>query len=94
MKNTNKKMSQHTMILKHLRATKGLTLREALIDYSIQSFTKRISELRKSGYRIDGIQGKTPSYEPKIHTLHISRGECITNDNSMVECWCDQRSSN
>ncbi len=60
MKNTNKKMSQHTMILKHLRASKGLTLREALLDYSIQSFPKRISELRKSGYRIDGIAGRHP----------------------------------
>ena len=53
-------MSQHTMILKHLRASKGITLREALIDYSIQSFTKRISELRKLGYRIDGIAGRHP----------------------------------
>ena len=58
MKNTNKKMSQHNMILTHLRASKGLTLREALLDYSIQSFPKRISELRKSGHRIDGIAGR------------------------------------
>jgi len=60
MKNTNKKMSQHNMILTHLRASKGLTLREALLDYSIQSFPKRISELRKSGHRIDGIAGRHP----------------------------------
>ncbi len=60
MNNTIRKTSQHSMILKHLRATKGLTLREALIDYSIQSFTKRISELRRSGYRIDGIKGRHP----------------------------------
>lgn len=60
MKNTNKKMSQHTMILNHLRASRGLTLREALIDYRIQSFPKRISELRKSGYRIDGIKSRHP----------------------------------
>jgi len=60
MKNTMRKISQHTMILKHLRASKGLTLREALIDYGIQSFTKRISELRKLGYRIDGIKSRHP----------------------------------
>ena len=29
--------SQNTKILAHLRATKGLTLREAMLDYSIQS---------------------------------------------------------
>jgi hypothetical protein len=52
--------TQNTKILAHLRATKGLTLREAMLDYSIQSFTKRISELRKSGYRIDGVKGKHP----------------------------------
>lgn len=51
---------QHNTILKHLRATKGLTVREAMIDYSIQSFTKRISELRKLGYRIDGVKSKHP----------------------------------
>jgi biotin operon repressor len=31
-----------------------------MLDYSIQSFTKRISELRKAGYRIDGVKGKHP----------------------------------
>ena len=54
------KNTQHKLILGHLRATKGLTVREALIDYSIQSFTKRISELRKEGYNIVGIKGKHP----------------------------------
>lgn len=52
--------SQKSKIITHLRATKGLTQREAMLDYSIQSFTKRISELRKSGYRIDGIKGNHP----------------------------------
>lgn len=51
---------QHNTILKHLRATKGLTVREAMIDYSIQSFTKRISELRKLGYNIQGMKSKHP----------------------------------
>jgi hypothetical protein len=52
--------NQHTAILNHLRATRGLTVREAMIDYSIQSFTKRISELRSMGYAIDGVKGKHP----------------------------------
>ena len=51
---------QHQTIIKHLRATKGLTVREAMIDYSIQSFTKRISELRKMGYDIQGVKSKHP----------------------------------
>ena len=54
------KISQHTKILNHLRATKGMTLREGLLDYSIQSFPKRISELRQRGYRIDGVKNAHP----------------------------------
>lgn len=52
--------TQHQQIITHLKATKGLTGREALLDYSIQSFTKRISELRAMGYDIQGVKGKHP----------------------------------
>jgi hypothetical protein len=53
-------MTQHEHIIKHLRVRKGkgLTVREAMNDYSIQSFTKRISELRKLGYTIEGVKRK------------------------------------
>ena len=54
------KTTQYTKILKHLKATKGLTQREALLDYSIQSFTARISELRKLGCTIDGVKSRHP----------------------------------
>ena len=47
---TNK--TQHKLILKHLRTTKGLTVREAMIEYSISSLTKRIQELRDMGHDI------------------------------------------
>jgi hypothetical protein len=53
-------MKQNDKILNHLRATKGLTGREALIDYSIQSFTKRVSELRRDGWNIQGVKGNHP----------------------------------
>ena len=54
-------MSQNNMILKHLRAIKCLTQREAMIDYSIQSFTKRISELRQAGHNIQSLKGTHPN---------------------------------
>ena len=57
---TMAKTTQYSKILNHLKATKGLTQREALLDYSIQSFTARISELRKLGYRIDGVKSSHP----------------------------------
>mgnify|MGYP000439308173 CR=1 FL=1 len=52
--------TQHTNILKHLRTAKGLTVREALIEYSISSLTKRIQELRGMGYDIVSNPKKHP----------------------------------
>ena len=45
-------MKQNTVILNHMKRTGSITQREALIDYSIQSLTKRISELRYMGVQI------------------------------------------
>lgn len=43
---------QRAQILKHLREAGSITQRSAIMDYSIQSLTKRISELRKQGFNI------------------------------------------
>ena len=43
---------QHKLIIKHLQTTKGITVREAMIEYSISSLTKRIHELRGLGFNI------------------------------------------
>ena len=42
-------MTQNDLILNHMKRTGSITQREALIDYSVQSLTKRISELRIRG---------------------------------------------
>ena len=55
MKNT-----QHSNIIKHLKTTKGLTVREAMIEYSISSLTKRVQELRELGYGIVSHPKKHP----------------------------------
>ena len=39
-------MTQNQKILSHLKRAGSITVREALIEYSIQSLTKRIAELR------------------------------------------------
>lgn len=44
--------TQHTNIMNHLRTTKGITVREAMIEYHISSLTKRIHELRELGHKI------------------------------------------
>lgn len=50
-----KKMSgktQHDKIMKHLKKAGSITVREAIVEYSIQSLTKRIQELREAGHNI------------------------------------------
>jgi hypothetical protein len=45
-------MSQNEALLQHFRAAGSITMREALLDHGIQCLTKRIQELRESGYKI------------------------------------------
>ena len=52
--------TQHNNILKHLRTANGLTVREALIEYSISSLTKRVHELREMGHDIVSNRKKHP----------------------------------
>jgi hypothetical protein len=54
-------MTQQSLILNHLRRTGSITLREALIDYSVQSLTKRISELRNKGVKIASEKRQHPT---------------------------------
>lgn len=45
-------MTQEAKVLSHLRSVGSITVREAMVDYSIQSLTKRISNLRAEGHDI------------------------------------------
>lgn len=49
------------MILDHMKRTGSITMREALIDYSVQSLTKRIQELRSAGYKIESVKKLHPT---------------------------------
>jgi len=53
-------MTQLEILANHFRTTKSISQREALIDYSIQSLTKRISELRDMGFNIITQHKKHP----------------------------------
>jgi len=52
--------TQQKKIIKHLRTAKGLTVREAMIEYSISSLTKRVHELRGLGYDIESVRKTHP----------------------------------
>lgn len=45
-------MTQEQQLLKHLRKAGSISQREALMDLSIQSLTRRITTLRGYGYNI------------------------------------------
>ena len=53
--------TQNTLIINHMLRTGSITQREALLDYSIQSLTKRISELRNRGYKIKSEKREHPT---------------------------------
>lgn len=58
-----KKMNAQTQedkVLNHLRKAGSITVREAMQEYSIQSLTKRISNLRKMGYHIVSNRKRHP----------------------------------
>jgi biotin operon repressor len=57
----DKRMTQNQQILQHMKRTGSITLREALIDYSVQSLTKRIQELRGLGYKINSVAKTHPT---------------------------------
>jgi hypothetical protein len=54
-------MTQLQQLLKHLRTAGSITQREAIMDHSIQSLTRRITELRDRGFNIHSV--------PKLHPV-------------------------
>lgn len=54
------KTTQHENIMNHLRTTKGITVREAMLEYHISSLTKRIHELRDMGIDIMSVRKSHP----------------------------------
>lgn len=53
-------MTQLDVIKRHLKKTKSISQREAMVDYSIQSLTKCISVLRERGMRIKTVYKRHP----------------------------------
>jgi len=60
-------MTQNQIIKKHLQRAGSITVREAMIEYSIQSLTKRIQEMREDG---DNIKS-TVKYHPVTQQKYV-----------------------
>lgn len=52
---------QSKTVLTHLNNTGTITQREALLDHSVQSLTRRITEIRDAGFNVGG--------EWKVHPM-------------------------
>lgn len=52
--------SQNSKLLAHFKKAGSITVREALVEYSIQSLTKRIQELRQEGHNIVSVPRRHP----------------------------------
>lgn len=51
---------QTKLVLDHIQRTGSITQREAIMDHSVQSLTKRVAELRDLGYDIKSEFKKHP----------------------------------
>jgi|Laugrespbdmm15dd_1035085.scaffolds.fasta_scaffold194442_1 hypothetical protein len=58
-------MTQNSKIIAHIKKAGGITQRDALLDYSIQSLTRRITELRDAGHDIVSVDKKHPTTNQK-----------------------------
>lgn len=72
-------MTQNEMILDHMKRTGSITMREALIDYSVQSLTKRIQELRAAGYKIKSVSKKHPTTGQRYTRYTLLRKSPVVN---------------
>jgi len=66
-------MTQTDRILTHIRKAGSITQREAYIDYGIQSFHRRLTDLRDMGYTILG-QLKTHPTTGQKYTRYFITG--------------------
>jgi hypothetical protein len=48
-------MTQNQKILEHMRKNGSITQREAYIDYGVQSFHRRLTELKDAGHKIKKV---------------------------------------
>lgn len=63
-------MTQNQLIVKHLNKAGSITVREAIVEYSIQSLTKRINELREAGHEIISTTKHHPITRQKYVRYH------------------------
>lgn len=70
-------MTQNQIIMKHLLRAGSITVREAMVEYSIQSLTKRIQELREDDIEIVSVTKYHPVTRQKYVRYHLGLDDDI-----------------
>lgn len=65
-------MTQTQRIIEHIKKNGSITQREAYIDYSIQNFSARLSELKQDGYNIVKREKKHPVTGQKYTRYYLA----------------------
>ena len=64
---------QAAIVLSHLKRAGSITQREAIMDHSVQSLTRRITELRSAGYAITDEWRKHPLTKQRYKRYALSK---------------------
>ena len=67
-------MTQNQRILKHLRKSGSITVREAIVDLHVSSLTKRVHELREAGHEIVSVVKHHPVTGQKYTRYYLKEG--------------------
>ena len=76
-------MTQTQTILNHIRAHGSISQREAYMDYSVQSFTRRIRDLKEQGIDLVRKQKKHPTTGQSYSRYYIAPTKLATLPRSM-----------
>ena len=66
-------MTQNEKILNHIQSQGSISQREAFLDYGVQSFTRRIADLRDSGYDLVSVRKHHPT-TGQVYSRYYIRG--------------------
>lgn len=72
-------MTQNQKIMKHLNMAGSITVREAIVEYSISSLTKRIQELREDGHHIVSTPKSHPMTGQKYVRYTLEHGPVMAS---------------
>lgn len=66
-------MTQNEKILNHIQVHGSISQREAFIDYGVQSFTRRIADIREAGYDLIKVRRHHPT-TGQVYSRYYIRG--------------------